>query len=494
MVNKVVLTDPTSLANESTFLGVIAANNAAITAAMQNTMSLDGTSPNTPSADIDMNSKRIINLPAPVNNTEPARKVDLGTYTADASASAAAALLSEQNALASEQAAGVSAASALNSAAGVAADKAQTGLDAIATAADRVQTGLDVIDTGADAAQTALDVIDTGADATQTALDVIATAADRVQTGLDVIATAADRVQTGLDALATAADRVQTGLDRVATTQSASDAADSASDAQGYAASIDPATLAKVDLTNVVLTPRSESSSFTVGTADNNKSIFVTAAATITEAAGAAACVAGNVIRINNTGTKAGGYLVAVSLTIDGVSGRVLVGGESLTLLALGSGAFRTIAEHIEPWSFWGYNSASRTNNSGDNTEEHLECDTVVHNIGGQLSGRTHTAMASCVCSYAANISISNLASNHTRLVVFLRRSNGDICMDYSNPYAQMDPGDKYLIRAYCSPKVDQDSGDIAYCRYKVAGGSKVVTLNGGRETGFSGEFIRSLT
>lgn len=104
---------------------------------------------------------------------------DSAGHAVAAAASAAAALVSEQNAHA----------------------------DAIATAADRVQTGLDrsaVAD-----------------DRVQTGLDAAATAADRVQTGLDRAATAADRVQTGLDATATAADRVQTGLDRTSTTASA---------------------------------------------------------------------------------------------------------------------------------------------------------------------------------------------------------------------------------------------------------------------------------
>lgn len=47
------------------------ANNALIEAALENTLSRDGTSPNTMSAQLDMNSQRITNLPNAVNNSEP---------------------------------------------------------------------------------------------------------------------------------------------------------------------------------------------------------------------------------------------------------------------------------------------------------------------------------------------------------------------------------------------------------------------------------------
>jgi hypothetical protein len=70
---KLTLTDPSSLSNENTFLGQVAANNALIEAALENTLSRDGTSPNTMSEELDMNSNRIVNLPAAASNTEPVR-------------------------------------------------------------------------------------------------------------------------------------------------------------------------------------------------------------------------------------------------------------------------------------------------------------------------------------------------------------------------------------------------------------------------------------
>lgn len=50
------------------------ANNDLIETALENTLSRDGTSPNTMGASLDMNSNRILNLPSPVGNAEAATK------------------------------------------------------------------------------------------------------------------------------------------------------------------------------------------------------------------------------------------------------------------------------------------------------------------------------------------------------------------------------------------------------------------------------------
>jgi hypothetical protein len=52
-------------------------NNAAIEGAIENTLSRDGSTPNQMEADFDMNSRRILNLPAPASDNEPARWVDV---------------------------------------------------------------------------------------------------------------------------------------------------------------------------------------------------------------------------------------------------------------------------------------------------------------------------------------------------------------------------------------------------------------------------------
>lgn len=58
------------------------ANFAAIASAFENTMSRDGTSPNATLADVDMNHKRLLNLPSPLTNGEPLRLLDLQNFLA----------------------------------------------------------------------------------------------------------------------------------------------------------------------------------------------------------------------------------------------------------------------------------------------------------------------------------------------------------------------------------------------------------------------------
>lgn len=52
-----------------------------ITAAIENTLSRDGTAPNTLSAPLDMNSQRVINLPEPVSPNDAARLIDIQNLT-----------------------------------------------------------------------------------------------------------------------------------------------------------------------------------------------------------------------------------------------------------------------------------------------------------------------------------------------------------------------------------------------------------------------------
>lgn len=68
------LNDLTSLTNETAVVGVINANNAKIIEAFENTVSRDGSTPNSMDANLDMDGNRIINHPAPVDDN------DLATY------------------------------------------------------------------------------------------------------------------------------------------------------------------------------------------------------------------------------------------------------------------------------------------------------------------------------------------------------------------------------------------------------------------------------
>jgi hypothetical protein len=111
-------------------------NNGLIEAAMENTLSLDGTSPNQMQADFDLNNNNLLNV-ATINGISVTLLTDLGAtvtlcqgYATTASASAAAAAISETNAATSETNAGLSASSAATSAGNAATSETNAGLSA----------------------------------------------------------------------------------------------------------------------------------------------------------------------------------------------------------------------------------------------------------------------------------------------------------------------------------------------------------------------------
>lgn len=77
MTDKIVLSNIASFQNDSSAVAGYTANNTALTTALDNTLSRDGTSPNQMSASLDMNSNRILNLPTPASTTEPLRVQDV---------------------------------------------------------------------------------------------------------------------------------------------------------------------------------------------------------------------------------------------------------------------------------------------------------------------------------------------------------------------------------------------------------------------------------
>jgi len=79
-LSKVTLTDITKV--DSTVISAVNANNAAIETGFDNTLSLDGTSPNTMAADIDMDGNTLLNLPAPSDLTSPVRLQDINDLEA----------------------------------------------------------------------------------------------------------------------------------------------------------------------------------------------------------------------------------------------------------------------------------------------------------------------------------------------------------------------------------------------------------------------------
>lgn len=85
---KLTLSDLTNLQNETSATNVLNRNFEEIEDAIQNTLSRDGTSPNAMGANLDMNSNRIVNLPAPASAGEPARFEELPSIVSQNSAPA----------------------------------------------------------------------------------------------------------------------------------------------------------------------------------------------------------------------------------------------------------------------------------------------------------------------------------------------------------------------------------------------------------------------
>lgn len=78
-MTKITLTNLVNLQNETTAVNAINTDNAVLTTALDNTLSRDGTSPNTMLASLDMNSFQIYNLPSPATVNSPARLADVTT-------------------------------------------------------------------------------------------------------------------------------------------------------------------------------------------------------------------------------------------------------------------------------------------------------------------------------------------------------------------------------------------------------------------------------
>lgn len=77
---KLTLDSLTSLTNEVSAIATINDNSDAIETALENTLSRDGTTPNTMGTNLDMNGYKISNLGAPTNNNDPLRLADIEDY------------------------------------------------------------------------------------------------------------------------------------------------------------------------------------------------------------------------------------------------------------------------------------------------------------------------------------------------------------------------------------------------------------------------------
>lgn len=79
-MSKVTLNDVGTLIDATTARTTINGNSATIEEAFDNTLSLDGSSPNSMGASLDMDSHQIINLPAPATANSPLRLQDLNDF------------------------------------------------------------------------------------------------------------------------------------------------------------------------------------------------------------------------------------------------------------------------------------------------------------------------------------------------------------------------------------------------------------------------------
>src|SRR6266576_2203727 len=125
-MSKITLSNLANLNNATTVTAVVNSNNQTLTDAVDNTLSRDGTSPNTMNSVIDMNSNRVINLGAPTGSLDAVRLLDLrnsnalaadlATAIGHAQVAAASATTSAAGAVVSASSASSSAASAATSA------------------------------------------------------------------------------------------------------------------------------------------------------------------------------------------------------------------------------------------------------------------------------------------------------------------------------------------------------------------------------------------
>ena len=130
------------------------ANFTAIVNAIENTVSRDGTSPNSMSGNLDMNSNRILNVPAPTSDNEPITRAYLETLENNAYTSAIDAADSAEDAATSATSAASSATSASSSAssASTSASNASTSASNAATSASAASTSASSASTSASSA------------------------------------------------------------------------------------------------------------------------------------------------------------------------------------------------------------------------------------------------------------------------------------------------------------------------------------------------------
>jgi hypothetical protein len=215
---KLILSNLANLQNEATATATINANNSLISTAMENTLSRDGTTPNTMGSNLDMNSHRITNLPEPVSNTEPLRLGDVEVATITQMEAIRDAAIAAQNAAEDAQ---------------EAAETAQTAAETAETNAETAETNAETAETNAEAAQAAAETAQGLAETAQTAAEAAQTAAEAAQSAAE---TAQSNAETSASNAATSEANAATSESNAQTAETNAEAAQAAAEAAQAAA------------------------------------------------------------------------------------------------------------------------------------------------------------------------------------------------------------------------------------------------------------------
>lgn len=264
-MSKITLADLASLTNEQSAIATINNNAALIETASDNFLSRDGTSPNNMEADLDLDGNRILNLPEPVDGTEPMRKIDVDAATItemqaiadDAEASAAAAAASEATVVAS-----VAAAAASASAAATSATSAATSATTATTQASAASSSASAASTSATAAAASATTASTQATNAASSASSASTSATNAASSASAAATSASAASTSATAAASSATSASSSAS-TATTQASNASTSATSAASSASTATTQASAASTSATNAASSASAASTSAT---------------------------------------------------------------------------------------------------------------------------------------------------------------------------------------------------------------------------------------
>ncbi len=382
---KLTLTDVTTLQDIVTAINL---NNTATEAALEITLSRDGTTPNEMEADLDMNDNRILNLPLPVADTEPIRKDQFDELEADtvgfsdaAAASAAEAAASAAAAEAAAEsvedvAADAAAASASAAAAAASASAAATSASAASTSASSASTSATTASTQATNAASSASSASTSASTATTQASNAASSASSASTSASTATTQASNASSSASSAATSASTATTQASNASTSATnAASSASAASTSETNAAS----SASSASTSASTATTQASNASTSATNASNSASSASTSATNASNSASAASTSASNAATSETNAAASAAKLQGTSTT----SNTIGTGTKSFTTQSgkfFTAGTWLVIVSDADPDT--DYFHGVSTSYSG------TSLDVNVTNIGG--SG-THT-------------------------------------------------------------------------------------------------------